>query len=187
MGEEFVTVARVVKTQGRRGEVAVEVHTVVSDRFQPGMRLSALLTDGTRRELKIDESWPHKGFEVLKFNGIDSIDDAETLVGAELQVPRSSRAKLDEGWSYISDLAGSRVWDGEREIGVVRDVTFGAGEAPLLIVTQGAKEYEIPFAEAYLASVDIERKQIRMTLPEGLLDLNAPLTAEEKQEQRRQK
>jgi len=63
-------------------------------------------------------------------------------------------------------------------------VQFGAGEAPLLIVRGDAKrEFEIPFAEAYLDSVDVERKQVRMNLPEGLLEVNAPLTAEEKREQ----
>jgi len=55
-----------LKTQGRRGEVAVEVHTDVPDRFQPGMKLSALADDGSRRELEVQEAWPHKGSLVLK-------------------------------------------------------------------------------------------------------------------------
>ena len=73
--------------------------------------------------------------------------------------------------------------DGGREIGRIEDVQFGAGEAPLLIVRQAGRIVEIPFAEAYLESVDVERKQVRMNLPDGLLDVNAPLTAEEKREQ----
>jgi hypothetical protein len=44
--------------------------------------------------------------------------------------------------------------------------------------------YEIPFAEAYLAKVDVAAKQIRMRLPDGMLEINAPLTEEEKQEQK---
>ena len=52
---EWVTLARVVKTQGRRGEVAAELHTDVPDRLQVGMRLSGLLKDGTRRELVLEE------------------------------------------------------------------------------------------------------------------------------------
>ena len=74
--------------------------------------------------------------------------------------------------------------DHGREIGRIEDVQFGAGEAPLLIVRDaGGRLVEIPFAEAYLDSVDVERKQVRMKLPEGLLEVNAPLTAEEKREQ----
>jgi hypothetical protein len=66
----------------------------------------------------------------------------------------------------------------------VQDVQFGAGEAPLLIVKAGANQYEIPYAEAYLKSTDFERKKVSMMLPEGMLELNAPLTADEKEQQK---
>ena len=135
----------------------------------------------------MEEVWPHKGGLVLKFAGVDSISDAEPLVGCELQVPREERAALDAGWTYVSDLVGCVVLDRDREIGQVVDVQFGAGEAPLLIVKAGNAEYEIPFAEAYLKNVDLGRKQIEMELPASLLDVNAPLTAEEKREQGRRK
>jgi 16S rRNA processing protein RimM len=149
------------------------------------MRLWALLKTQTneRREVQVEELWPHKEWLVLKFQGIESISDAEPLVGAELQLPSSERAVLEPGWTYLSDLVGCKVFDGEREIGPIEDVTFGAGEAPLLVVKSGAKlPYEIPFAQEYLEKVDLERKQIRMRLPEGLLDVNAPLSAEGKRE-----
>lgn len=178
---EFITLAVVIKTQGRRGEVAVELHTNIPDRFREGMRLWALAKDGQRRQVQVEDLWPHKGFLVLKFEGVETISDAELLIGAELQVPRIERAELEPGWTYLSDLVGCTVFDGEREIGPIQDVQFGAGEAPLLIVTSGATlPYEIPFAEAYLEKVDVDRKQVRMRLPEGLLDVNAPLTKEEK-------
>ena len=159
------------------------MHSTRSDRFVEGMRLFASLGDNTRRELKVEELWPHKGMLVLKFAGVDSISDAETLVGSELQVPRDERAQLDAGWTYVSDLVGCAVFDGDREIGTINDVRFGAGEAPLLVV-KGDKEYEIPFADAYLKAADLERKQIRMQLPEGMLEVNAPLTDEEKKSTR---
>jgi len=178
---EFITLARVIKTQGRRGEVAAEVHTGVPDRFSEGMKLSALLEDGQRREVRLEDLWPHKGLLVLKFEGFDTISDAEPLVGAELQLPRSQRAELEPGWTYLSDLIGCTVFDGDRELGPIHDVQFGAGEAPLLVVKGTAKlPFEIPFAEAYLVEVDLKRKQVRMRLPEGMLEVNAPLTDEEK-------
>ena len=133
--------------------------------------------------MQIEELWPHKGDLVLKFAGVDSISDAETLIGCELQVPRSERARLESGWNYVSDLIGCVVFDAGHEIGKIEDVQFGTGEAPLLIVVAGSKRYEVPYAEAYLKKVDFEHKQIYMQLPDGMLDLNAPLTAEEKQQQ----
>ncbi|MGA7514509.1 MAG: ribosome maturation factor RimM, partial [Candidatus Sulfotelmatobacter sp.] len=190
-GGEFITLARVVKTQGRRGEVAAEILSDAPDRFAAGMKLLALPRDSNvdrretdRRKLELEDLWPHKGLLVLKFAGVDSISDAETLVGCELQVPRSQRSELQTGWNYVSDLVGCEVLDHGREIGRIEDVQFGAGEAPLLMVRDaGGRLLEIPFAEAYLDGVDVERKQVRMKLPEGLLEVNAPLTADEKREQ----
>jgi len=184
MTSEFITLARVLKTQGRHGEVAVEVHSDVPDRFREGMHLWSLAEDGSRRELEIEDLWPHKGQLILKFVEIDSISKAEELAGCELQVPGEQRAQLEPGWNYLSDLIGCTVFDGDRELGNIGEVRFGAGEAPLLVVKAGSKEYEIPYAEAYLQQVDLSHKQIRMSLPEGLLEVNAPLTAEEKLAQR---
>jgi 16S rRNA processing protein RimM len=124
---------------------------------------------------------------ILKFVGVDSISDAEVLVRSELQVPQAERASLEEGWNYISELVGCTVWDGDREIGTIADVQSGAGEAPLLMVKAEGKTYEIPYAEAYLKRADLAQRRIEMQLPEGLLDVNAPLTDEEKQAQKRSK
>ncbi len=167
----------------------MELHTGVPDRFRQDMRLWALGKDGQRREVTVEDVWPHKSFLVLKFQGIETISDAEPLVGAELQLPRSERAELEPGWTYLSDLIGCTVFDGQREIGEIEDVQFGAGEAPLLVVRSKEEQeaklpYEIPFAEAYLERLDLERKQVRMKLPEGLLDVNAPLARDEKERRR---
>jgi 16S rRNA processing protein RimM len=176
----------VVKTQGRHGEVASEILSDVPDRFVIGMKLLALPQEpgAPRRELEVQDVWPHKGLVVLKFAGIDSISEAETLIGCELQVPRNQRSELQPGWNYVSDLVGCKVFDGNREIGEIEEVRFGVGEAPLLIIrSAGAKRVDVPFAEAYLERIDIEQKQVRMELPDGLLEINASLTADEKREQ----
>ena len=187
---EFITLARVVKTQGRRGEVAAELHSDVPDRFVTGMKLfalpksSSLRAEEARRELEVEDLWPHKGLVVLKFCGVDSMNDAELLIGSELQVPKAQRADLEAGWNYVSDLIGCTVLDRAREIGRIEDVQFGAGEAPLLIVVDSAgRKFDVPFAEAYLEGVDTAQRQVRMNLPEGMLEINAPITQEEKQAQ----
>ncbi len=161
------------------------MHTDIPDRFRQGMQLSALLKNGERREVKIEELWPHKSSLVLKFEGVETISDAEALKGAELQVPRSERARLEPGWMYLSDLVGCTVFDEDREIGPIEDVQFGAGEAPLLVVKSSGKlPHELPFAEAYLVKVDLDGRQVRMRLPDGLLDVNAPPTEEDKERRR---
>ena len=169
------------------------MHSDVPGRLHAGLRVFALAAgsaagdsakDAARRELKIEDAWPHKSYVVLKFAGVDSISEAELLLGSELQVPLAERAELESGAAYVSDLVGCAVFDQWREVGAVKDVRFGAGEAPLLVVGAGSAEFEIPFAQAFLVSMDLEGKRIEMNLPEGLLDVNAPLSAEEKEQQK---
>lgn len=189
---EFVTIARVAKTQGRHGEVAATLLTDFPELFETRRKLFALVESGnakqsgavgpSRRRLELDEHWFHKGMVVLKFAGVDSISDAETLVGSEIQIPRSERAALGSDEFYVSDLVGCTVTDSGREIGRIKDVQFGSGEAPLLVV-QGEKEYLVPFAAAYIEKIALEQKRLEMKLPEGLLELDAPLNQEEKQRQ----
>jgi 16S rRNA processing protein RimM len=191
-GEEtgFITIAKVIKTQGRIGEVAAVLLTDFPERFEERKRLSAVTKSGQRSDLKLENHWFHKGQVVLKFAGIDSITQAETLIGCEIQVPRSERASLEAGSIYVSDLSGCTVYDRGREIGKIKDVRFGTGEAPLLVVVgkeaKGEKEYLIPFAAGYITSMAIENKRLDMDLPEGMLELDAPLTSEEKQEQHKE-
>jgi 16S rRNA processing protein RimM len=190
--EAFVTIARVAKTQGRKGEVAATLLTDFPERFATRKRVFALCDakpgrntgSADRRELQLEAHWFHKGMVVLKFDGVDSINDAEALVGCEIQVPWSERAETAADEFYVSDLAGCVVTDSGREIGRIKDVQFGSGEAPLLVV-QAEKELLVPFAAAYIEKVDLEHKLVSMKLPEGLLELDAPLSQEEKQRQQK--
>ena len=140
----------------------------------------AVSSTGDRRELELEDFWPHKGRMVLKFAGIGSIDSAATLTGAEIQIPREQRAQLEAGSFYVSDLVGCRVFASEggaavRELGPVTNVLFGAGEAPLLEVREGTRELLIPFVEGYTKQVDLDGRRIELELPEGMLELDAPL------------
>jgi len=166
----FVTIAKVTKTQGRKGEVAALLLTDFPERFATRKRLFALDANDRRSELELEEHWFHKGGVVLKFIGIDSINQAETLVGCEIQIRREERAELAGDSIYVSDLVGCIVHDCGREIGRIENVQFGSGEAPLLVV-KGAKEILVPFAAEYVESLDLKHKKLDMKLPAGLLDL----------------
>jgi 16S rRNA processing protein RimM len=184
--DDFVTIAKVIKPQGRKGEVAAALFTDFPERFASRRQLFALNRDrqAQRRAIELEQYWFHKGQVVLKFKGVDSITDAEALAGTEIQVPRSERAELEAGTLYVSDLVGCAVYTAGLRLGAIQDVQFGAGEAPLLVV-RGGKEYLIPLAAEYIESVSLTDRRVQMKLPEGMLDLDAPLTAEEKEEQKR--
>ena len=171
--------------QGRRGELAAELHTSFPERFTQRRELVGLAPDGSRRQLQLEEHWFHKGHVILKFAGVDNISDAERLAGMELQIPEKQRAELEAGAAYISDLVGCSVVDGDRSIGTISEVRFGAGEAPLLVVRrESGDEVLIPYAKAFLKNAALAARRIEMALPEGLLELQAPLNEEEKRRQK---
>ena len=197
----WVWLARVKRTQGRKGEVFAEILTDFPEKFAERRRLwlvrntSGAGGDVTHsdlienpREVQLVHHWLHKGGVVLHFAGIDSISAAEELAGLVVAIPREERAALGEDEVYIGDLIGCVLVDvaGAEPlvVGEIEDVDRGAGPVPILIVRpasggvlgpasrRGDDEILIPFAKDYLRRVDIEAKRVEMALPEGLLDLN---------------
>jgi 16S rRNA processing protein RimM len=166
----MVTVGRVVRPQGRRGEVVVESETdFAAQRFAPGARLWAS-KGGVVSEVDVVSSWPHQERWVLGFAGATSIDDAETWRGAELRVPVEALQPLGPGAFYVHDLVGCRV---ETLAGtLVGEVTRVDLEGTTLLAVKGnGREVLVPLAESICREVDIAAKVIRIDPPEGLLDL----------------
>lgn len=109
---------------------------------------------------------------MLKLRGIDSISDAERLVGSEVRIPGSEVPPPVEGAYYTFDLKGCRVYTPTGEwLGAVSGWIETSG-TELLVVEHEGGELLIPFAEAFLKSVDVEAKRIVVELPEGLRELN---------------
>lgn len=184
--DDFVTIARIQKTQGRIGEVFAELFTDFPELFEQRHRLFVLPEKGERRELELEDHWFHKGGVVLKFQGIETITSAEGLLRSEVQIPKQDRAPLEEGATYVSDLVGCELFEitwNPRKIGTVADVDFSAGEAPLLVV-RGDREYLVPYVEGFVKSADFAAKRIEMMLPDGLLELDAPLSKAERERQK---
>jgi 16S rRNA processing protein RimM len=191
----WITLARVLRPQGRRGELLAEILTDFPESFGERKRLFLKPERddfrGEPREVNLEAHWPHKGHIVLKFAGIDSIDDAEKLRNFAVVVPREERMPLQDDAVYISDLLGAHVVDvshgGRQDAGEITDVLPG-GIAPSLLVvrTQAAEPLLIPFVKAYLKKIDLQAGQIEMELPAGLTTMQEPLTEEERQRMRRE-
>ena len=167
---DLVAVARIVKSRGLRGELVAEVLTDFPERFEGLETVTALLPDGARRELKIENFWFQKGRIVLKFSGFDSIETAETLRNAEICVPESEAVELDTDEFFDWELEDCEVETIEGEkIGRVKEL-MRTGGTEILVVEGADKEYLIPFAETICTSVDVEKKLIKIDAPEGLLE-----------------
>ena len=182
---EFLVVARLLRPQGRHGELLAEILTDFPEKFaQRSVLWLGKENDPQRRAYHLASHWFHKDKVVLKFNGVDSISDAEVLKGLLVQISREERSELPGGAIYVGELVGSVLVDvsgSRREIGKIDDVREGAGAAPLVVVRERGQEYEIPFAEEYFVRFDAAEKILEMKLPPGLLEVNAPLTKVEKQ------
>jgi 16S rRNA processing protein RimM len=182
--ERWTILARLVRPQGRHGEILADLLTDFPERFRDRKRLFLVASETSSihaREISLENHWLHKGRIVLKFAGIDSINDADTLRGLLVAISANDRAALTDGSVYIGDLIGCQVVDlnaGSITVGVVTDLDR---ESVLLAVkTPEGGEALIPFAEAYLVNMDLAAKRIEMRLPEGLLEINAPVTDEER-------
>ena len=174
-----VTVARILRPHGRRGEVAAEILTDFPERLT---RLaSAELRDGRSapRRVAIRSCWLSQsrgGQAIFHFEGSDSISDAEKLAGFEVQIPFSERMLLPAGSYYMTDLIGCEVREKDGgTIGQVRDVQSigeGLAGAPILVVDSSNGELLIPLAQEICVKVDITARYIEVVLPEGLRNLN---------------
>jgi 16S rRNA processing protein RimM len=187
----WVLVARLIRPHGRRGELVAEILTDFPERFHQRSRLFLIPTErvGSRqREVLLENFWFLRSRMVMKFQGVDSINDAEALRGFEVAIPAEERAPLDAGSVYVSDLIGCRVVDLNRngvDVGEVVDVDRESSSTELLVVRRRDRPREellIPFVAEYLVRVDTANRLLEMRLPEGLLEMNAPITDEEKRE-----
>lgn len=125
MPGDFVAVGKVTTYQGNRGEVRVLPLTGFPEQFSPGSRLWAT-KKGAARVLEVENARLDKRFIVLKLVGIHSIDDAELLRGALLEVPKSELVPLPEGHYYVFEIEGLRVVTTEgRYLGKVVQVISG--------------------------------------------------------------
>lgn len=184
----WVTLALIVRPQGRRGEVIADLLTDFPEKFADRKRLFLVsqnqnpATTPEPRPVQLEDFRLTPGRVVLKLQGISSISDAESLRGLSVVIPAEERAQLDPDSAYIDDLIGCSVYDlapgkDPQLIGSVIHVDRQATNSDLLIVQRQEDPEltaEIPFVKAMLVRLDIPARRIDMRLPPGLLDINLP-------------
>jgi 16S rRNA processing protein RimM len=167
----FIAIARIARTRGNRGEVLADLYTDYPDRFSALEEAWLEYADGHSERIILEESWEHKGREVLKFAGIDTIGSAESIVGCWVMIPVEKAIPLPEGTYYDHDLIGCSVQDAQgKKYGLVEEVLHFGGNSLLAVRNQG-KEYLIPVAESICTKISIDEKTIILDPPEGLMDL----------------
>ena len=176
-------VGTIERPHGLRGEVVVNPLTDFGDeRFVSGATLTTARAgqspagrspDG-RTSLRIDAVRWHKGRPLVLFEGVESVEAAETLRGQGLWIAASARPALEPGMFYETDLVGCRVElvDGAA-VGTVERVDGGTGASVLVIGTPNG-EVLVPLADDICRVIDPAARRIAIDPPAGLLELNAP-------------
>jgi len=168
----MVTVGRIVRPHGNRGQVVVAPETDFGAvRFAVGA-IVAMLSDDEVRPVRIVASREHDGRWIVGLEGVATIDEAERLRGRELRVPAGALHALKAGQFYVHDLAACEVRTADgRVVGRVGRVEFGTG-TPVLVVNGARGEVLVPLAEEICRRVDLAAKVIEIDPPAGLIELN---------------
>ena len=168
--EELVTIAKIVRPRGLRGEVLADVLTDFPERFSKVEDVIGVREDGSRTDLKIEDFWFQKERVVFRFAGIDSVELAEGLRNVQICIHESDAVELEKDEFFDWELAGCEVTtlEGVR-LGKVREI-MRTGGTEILVVEDADREFLIPFAESICPEVDIENKRIVVDPPEGLLE-----------------
>ncbi|MBN8724900.1 MAG: 16S rRNA processing protein RimM [Acidobacteria bacterium] len=167
---ELITIARIIRPQGIKGEVIATIETDFPERFEDLSSVFLVFPDNQIKELELIDFWFHKDRIVFAFESINSRNEAELLRNVTVKVPASEIVDLPEDHYYEFDLIGCQVITNNGQVlGQVKSL-LQTGAAPLLVVN-GAKEYLIPLAEDICTEINTEEKKIIVNPPEGLLDL----------------
>ncbi len=168
---DLFQVGTISSTHGVRGEVKVYPTTDDVRRFK---KLKEVLLD-TGKEmltLEVESVKFFKQFAILKFKGIDTLNDVEKYRMKNLFVTRANAVKLQKDEYFIADLIGLKVFTEEREyFGELTDVIqTGANDVYVVTMADG-KEVLMPAIKECILSVDMEAGEIKVHVMDGLLDL----------------
>ena len=167
--EDFLKVGVITTTHGVRGEVKVYPTTEEPERF---LELDHVLLDTGKefRDLEIKNVRFFKNLVILKFKGIDNINDIEKYKGHDLWIPREEGQELDEDEYYIADLLGLRViLDDGTEFGTLKNVMETGANDVYIIDTNAHGEVLVPAIRECIQDIDLEKNTMTIHLMKGLI------------------
>ena len=169
--EDLLQVGIITSTHGVRGGVMVYPTTDDPRRFR---RLKEVVLDTGKEKmnLEIEGVKFFKQFVILKFKGLDNINDIEKYRQKSLYVTRKNAVRLQRDEYFIADLIGLKVQDEDgKELGTVKDVIeTGANDVYEVEMADG-KSLLLPAIKQCILNVDVENGTMQVHVLEGLLDL----------------
>ena len=171
--EDLYQVGAITQTHGIKGEVKVFPLTDDISRFK---NMKNLLLDGGRDgyiNLEVENVRQQKNLVILKFKGIDNINDIEKYKGHGLYVTKENRVELKDDEYFIADLIGCEVYvdtDSDKKFGTISDVMETGANDVYEITLENGKTVLVPAIKECILNVDIEGGRVDIHLLEGLMD-----------------
>lgn len=169
---KWFNVGKIVNTHGIKGEVRViSITDFAQERYKQGSKLYFFANEnGDPLELTVESHRTHKTFDLLKFEGYDSINDVERMKGGMLKVHEDQLIELEENEYYFHEIIGCLVFttDGE-EVGKIKEILTPGANDVWVAKGQGGKDILIPYIEDVVKKVDVKEKIIIIEPMEGLL------------------
>ena len=170
--EDLLRVGVITSTHGIRGEVKVFPTTDDVNRYK---KLKKVILDSGKEhiDLEIQSVKFFKQFVIVKFKGIDNINDIEKYTKCELFVTRDNAVKLAPNENFICDLVGCNVVvDTDNSVlGVIKDVLITGANDVYVVEDDKKNEILLPVTKECVLDVDVDKKEVLVHLLPGLLDI----------------
>ena len=167
--EDFFRVGVITNTHGLKGEVKVFPTTDDAGRYKK-LKEVIIEPDKANIKLKIQSARFFKNLVIVKFAGIDDINDVEKYKGKDLYVSRENAVPLEENEYYIADLIDMDVYDeDDKKIGVLYDVMQTGANDVYVINMDDGRELLLPVIEETVLDVDLDNNKIKIHILDGLL------------------
>ena len=165
-------VGKIVNTHSLKGEVKVISSTDFEEqRFEKGTEL--LITRGNQvvKEVTVESYRTHKNNLLVKFVGIDSIEEAEKIKNLQIKIDSDNIGELEENEFYFHEIIGCEVFDENgKSLGEISEILTPGANDVWVIKSQNGKEILIPYIEDVVKKIDVENKKIDIEVMEGLID-----------------
>ena len=165
---ELIEIGKIVNTHGLKGEVKIVPWLDYPEVFET---FETVYTENKKSIFKVKNVKYQKSNIIVKFDGLDNINEAEKLKNTTLYVEKSLFDDLPEGTYLIADIIGLEVFEDGISFGKVTDV-FSTGNNDIYVVEKkGSKQLLLPIIDGVIQEVNIKQGYVNVKIPAGLLDI----------------
>lgn len=171
METNMYDIGKIVNTHGVQGEVRVIRITDFEERFNPGSTVYLIRKNEEPLALEITSHRTHKDFDLLKFEGLNNINDVLHFKEALLKIKEEQLTELPEGEFYHHEIVDCEIVTVEGEkLGTITEILVPGANDVFVVKQSAGKELLIPFIKDVVKEINIEEKRVVIKVMEGLLD-----------------